>query len=116
MYPPGVSSSGEYGLPAAARYGRNQGAGGNGYSGAGRPTSMAPDHGLGDTTSSDTTPSSADQVLMTPTTGHSVSPGHPSPIVMVTPPGAHGSPHAHTGLSGESVSDTIGAPVHSAKR
>jgi hypothetical protein len=68
FFPPGVSSTGEYGLPAAAHYGRD----GRGYTGAGRPPpgTLPPDHGLGDTTSSDTTPTpdTVTQILTPATT------------------------------------------------
>ena len=97
LFPPGVPSSGDYGLPAGAHYGRD----GRAYNGVGRPppVGLPPDHGLGDTTSSDTTPT-PDTVtqILTPVTA---SPAHvieqiPAPAVA-----------QHTGDSHESVSLAI---------
>ena len=71
FFPPGVpGASGDYGLPAAARYNNT----GPSRPGQPAPGMLTPDTGLGDTTSSsssatsDTTPSATTQEIVTPVT------------------------------------------------
>ena len=69
MYPPGIANTGGYGWPAASRYD------------AGVPPGprrrVTPDTGVGNTTSEETTPSTAIEQLMTPAT--------PANAIAVTP-------------------------------
>jgi hypothetical protein len=87
FFPPGVpATSGDYGLPAAARYGNNFGPSRPGMA----PTTTTPDTGLGNTTSESTTPSATTEELVTPTTGHTpIAP----PRIASTETQVHDSPH-----------------------
>lgn len=103
LFPPGVTgTTGDYGLPAAARYGNNLGPGRTGVA----PTATTPDTGLGNTTSESTTPSATNEELVTPTTGHTpIAPPH---IVSTDAP-AH-DVHTHFHDSPQVTTDTHHEP------
>ena len=104
MFPPGVpGASGDYGLPAAARYNNT----GPTRPGQPMPGALTPDTGLGNTTSesssassvTETSSSATSQQLVTPSTAAPALVPIPEPVVQFEEPVTHTHTHTTTTVS-----------------